>query len=76
METLFSTRNIVEICETAVAYREMKMERWVVDAIRDTIFNGLPEHDKAAFNETIRAIWGTDLMLEAANARKSGYFYI
>ena len=73
---MISTRNIVEICETAVAYREMKMDRWIVDAIRDTIFNGLPEHDKAAFNEVIRAIWGVDLMLEATNAKGNGYFYI
>ena len=76
VETLFSTRNIVSVCETAVAYRKMKMPRWLVDAVRDTIFNGLPEHDKAAFNEVIRAIWGVDLMLEASAARGNGYFYI
>lgn len=76
VETLFSTRNIVSVCETAVAYRKMKIARWLVDAIRDTIFNGLPEHDKAAFNEVVRAIWGVDLMLEASAARGNGYFYI
>lgn len=62
VETLFSTRNIVEICETASAYRNSLMNDWMTSAIKDTIFAGLPEMDVYAFNETIRSIYNVDLV--------------
>ena len=80
VETLFSTRNVVSVSQVAQAYREMDKaaggDRWMVDAIRDSVFNGLPEGDKTAWNEVIRALWNIDLIQEAINARSNDYFYI
>ena len=76
VETLFSTRNIVSITDAAQAYRAMGGGRWMVDAIRDSVFNGLPEGDKTAWNEVIRALWNVDLIQESIDAKSKDYFFI
>lgn len=74
-ETLFSTRTLVNIVSTAKAYRESGDARWLVNAVRDTVFTTVSEDERAAWNETIRSIWGVDLTQEE-NASKSQYIYL
>jgi MoxR-like ATPase len=62
VERLFSTRTIVQICNVAVAFRKAGFNDWITRAIKSSIFNQLPENDKNAWNETIRAIWNVDIM--------------
>jgi hypothetical protein len=51
------------------------MKDWLLQAIKTTVFNSLPENDKNAWNETIRMIWGVDLMMEE-NINNKFYFYL
>lgn len=74
VETLFTTRSIVATCNMAKCFRDNGKMNWLADAIRVVVFNGLPEADKPAFNETIRMIWGVDIM--ADESRKTDYDYI
>lgn len=74
IETLFTTRSIVATCNMAKCFRDNGKKNWLADAIRVAVFNGLPETDKPAFNETIRMIWGVDIMAE--ESRKTDYDYI
>ena len=74
-ETLFTTRTLVNIVSTAKAYRDAGDERWLVDSIKDTVFNSVSEEDKAAWNETIRSVWGVDIMTEEAQSNDK-YFYV
>lgn len=74
VETLFTTRSIVATCNMAKCFRDNGKSNWLADAIRVAVFNGLPETDKPAFNETIRMIWGVDIMAE--ESRKTDYDYI
>lgn len=75
IERLFSTRTLVQICNVAKIYRNEKMKDWLLQAIKTTVFNSLPENDKNAWNETIRMIWGVDLMMEE-NINNKFYFYL
>lgn len=62
VETLFSTRNIIEISECAKSYRDSNIKDWMPEAVRDCFYNGVSEQDKPAFNEIIRMIWNKDFM--------------
>ena len=74
VERLFSTRTLVQICNVASAYRS-NFKDWIMRAIKNTVFNGLSDTDKNAWNETIRMIWGVDLMADMANQKqKYDYF--
>ena len=74
VETLFTTRSIVAICEVARNFRQNNMKAWMANAIRVSILNGLPETDKPAFNEQIRMIWNVDFM--QMDSRNSDYDFI
>ncbi|MBR4317080.1 MAG: AAA family ATPase [Alphaproteobacteria bacterium] len=72
VETLFSTRNVIEICECAKSYREGGIKNWMLEAVRDCFYNGLSEQDKPAFNEIARMVWGKDLV----SSQNADYDYI
>jgi hypothetical protein len=74
-ERLFSTRTLVQICNVASTYRQAKMKNWLMQAIQTSVFNFLPENDKNAWNETIRMIWGVDLIADNVKNNKD-YFYL
>ena len=75
VERLFSTRTLVQICNTAKTYRTAGFANWITEAIKSSIFNQLPENDRNAWNETIRAIWNVDFIAEETND-KASYFYL
>jgi MoxR-like ATPase len=75
VERLFSTRTIVQICNTAKTYRKAGFKNWITDAIKSTIFNMLPETDQNAWNETVRAIWNVDFMADERKTKQK-YFYL
>lgn len=70
IERLFSTRTLVSICKVACMYKQANITNWITDAIRDSVFNSLPENDKSAWNEEIRIIFGVDLMAEESKQNK------
>ena len=74
IETLFTTRSIVAICNLANTFRKNKLPNWMARAVKTAIYNGLPESDKPAFNEEIRMVWSTDYMSD--NKRSSDFDYI
>lgn len=74
IETLFSTRNIIEIAECAKSYRDNKIKNWMTEAVKDCFYNGVSEQDKPAFNEIVRMIWNTDFM--GADNQNMEYDYI
>lgn len=69
VERVFSTRDVRQVCELAKSYKTGGISDYLVEALRDNIFNQLPETDKPAWNQQINAIFNRDFMLEdAANA--------
>jgi hypothetical protein len=74
VETLFSTRNIIEISECAKSYRDSNIKDWMPEAVRDCFYNGVSEQDKPAFNEIIRMIWNKDFM--GCDSNNQDYDYI
>ncbi len=70
VERVFSTRTVRQVCELAKSYKEGGIADYLVEALRDNIFNLLPESDKPAWNQQISAIFNRDFMLE--EAQKSG----
>lgn len=75
VESLFSTRTLVQVCRTATAYRDGKMDDWMARAIMDTEFSGLTEADRQAFNETARLVFGVDLLGKFQNSTMLDYDY-
>lgn len=61
VETLLSTRAIVQFCNLAHTFRKTKKD-YLPLAIYRSVFSGLREREKAAWNETIRMIFGTDVI--------------
>ena len=74
VERLFSTRTLVQICNVAVAFRQSGFTDWITRAIKSSIFNQLPENDKNAWNETVRAIWNVDFIAEENTETEYDYF--
>lgn len=70
VERIFSTRTIVQIVNIAIAYRDGGMKNYVAKAIKNAVFCSLPDNDKDAWNETIRAIWGVDFLQEEAELER------
>ena len=75
IERVFSTRTLVQICNTAKAYREMGVKDWITKSIKTSVYEMLPENDKHAWNETVRAIWNVDYMQNEMN-EKADYDYL
>lgn len=73
VETLITTREIVQICNTAKLFRKFQ-KNYMTQAIYRCVFSMLQEHEVAGWNETIRMIFGTDLLVEQ-NKNNDDYFY-
>ena len=68
VETLFTTRSIVAVCEAARAFRDGGLKDWMTRAMKVAVYNSLPENDKVHYNEMIRNVWAVDIM---ANEKKN-----
>lgn len=75
VERVFSTRTLVQICNTAKAYRASNIDNWMTKAIKNSVFEMLSDIDKPAWNETIRTIWFVDFMQEDVKD-KNEYDYL
>lgn len=60
INSLFTTRSLVAVCEMATALREINKENWVAEAIKSVLYNGLPCDDQSAYNELVRILYGID----------------
>ena len=74
VETLFTTRSLVAVCDLAKAFRASGNAEWMCEAVRVAVYNGLPETDQPAFNEVARMIWDKDYA--ATEREQNGYDYI
>jgi len=74
VQTLFTTRSIVSICNLAKTYRESGIKDWMARAVITAFLNGVPEHDKNTVNEAVRNVWAIDQL--SINKRNSDYDYI
>jgi MoxR-like ATPase len=61
VETLFSTRTLVQVCDLARIFREIK-EDYLTLAIYRCVFSSLREHEISAWNETARLIFDRDIL--------------
>jgi MoxR-like ATPase len=68
VERLFSTRHLISICKQAVAYRKANITNYIMESIKDTVFNSLSDNDKHAWGEEIRIVWGKDINATNNNA--------
>jgi MoxR-like ATPase len=75
IERVFSTRTLVQICNTAKAYREIGIKNWITESIKTSVYEMLPDNDKHAWNESVRMIWGVDYMQDEIDA-KAEYDYL
>jgi len=62
IETLFSTRSIVSVCDLAMMFEKMKIKDFVPLAIFRSVFSSLKDREKAGWNETIRNVFSFDVM--------------
>ena len=60
INSLFTTRSLVAVCEMATILRDIKKENWVAEAIKSVLYNGLPCDDQSAYNEMVRMVYGID----------------
>lgn len=73
VETLLSTRDIVKICELAKVFEGVDMNH-IPKAIYRSVFSGLRSREKSAWNESIRNIYGVDLLNDEVNKNKNVFF--
>lgn len=73
VETLLSTRAIVNICNAAVILRKIKKD-FLPLAIYRSVFSGLRERECPAWNETIRMIFGVNLMSKYGKGSKNVFY--
>jgi MoxR-like ATPase len=66
VETLLSTRALVQICDLATSFRTMKKD-FLPLAIYRSVFSGLRERECPAWNETIRMVFGVDVLCKYGN---------
>jgi hypothetical protein len=66
VETLLSTRALVQICDLATSFRAMKKD-FLPLAIYRSVFSGLRERECPAWNETIRMVFGVDVLSKYGN---------
>lgn len=71
VERVMTTRTIRQVCELARSYRDAGIQDYMVEALRDNVFNQLPENDRPAWNQQINTIWNRDLMQEESSS--NGY---
>lgn len=62
VETLLSTRSIVNICDQAMLFQDFDKKNYIPLAIYRNVFSGLREREKAGWNELIRSIWGINVV--------------
>jgi len=72
VETLITTRNVVQICNLARSFRRTKKD-YLTKAIYRSVFCELNDRESHAWNETIRMIFGCDLLAE--EKRNDDYEY-
>ena len=66
VETLLSTRALVQICDLAATFRGIKKD-FMPLAIYRCVFSGLRERECPAWNETIRMIFNVDVLSKYGN---------
>lgn len=64
VETLLSTRAIVQVCDQSNLFEAFDPAKNIPLAIYRSLFCGLRDREKAGWNETIRYIFGVDVMRE------------
>lgn len=74
VETLLSTRAIVSICNLARTLKSGNMKDAVPLAIYRSVFTGLRERETHAWNETIRMVYGVDVMRQFGNNSKEIFY--
>lgn len=62
VETLFSTRGIVQVCDFAAKLDSIGNKDYIVTALERVVFSGLRENETAAWNEIARMIFGKDII--------------
>lgn len=75
VETLLSTRALVQICDLAVTFRNLRKDFLPLSIYR-SVFSGLRERECQAWNETIRLVFGVDVLSKYGNRsnNKSMFF--
>lgn len=74
VETLFSTRAIVQVCELAATFKEAGKKDYLPLAIYRCLFSGLRERETQAWNEAVRMVFNVNLQTAYANAVKNIFF--
>ena len=74
VETLLTTRTLVQICEQACLYEDFAKENSVPLAIFRSVFASLREREKAGWNETIRYKFGVNVQQEFENKNKNIWY--
>jgi len=74
VETLLSTRAIVSICNLARTLKAGNMKDAVPLAIYRSVFTGLREREAHAWNETIRLVYGVDVVRQFGNNSKEIFY--
>ena len=64
VETLFSTRDIVVICDLAKQFKDANIDKPIVRAIYRSVFSGLLETEVPVWKEVIYSVYAVDVLRE------------
>lgn len=62
VETLFSTRQLLQLCKQIRLYRDGGLTDAVGRAFYDTVFSSLREKERQAWNQTVNILFGIDIL--------------
>lgn len=74
VETLLTTRSLLQICEQSCLYEDYAKEKAIPLAIFRSVFTSLREREKAGWNETIRYKFGVNVQTEFENNDKNMWY--
>jgi MoxR-like ATPase len=74
VETLLSTRAIVQVCELAAIFKESGEKDYLPTAIYHCLFSGLRERENQAWNEAVRMVFNVNLQTTYGNADKNIFY--
>lgn len=74
VETLLTTRSLLQICEQSCLYEDYAKEKSVPLAIFRSVFSGLREREKAGWNETIRYKFSVNVQTEFENKNRNIWY--
>lgn len=74
VETLLSTRSIVQICELAKILKTSHKNDYMALAIYRSVFSGLRDREMQAWNEVVRMVFGVNIQTSYENANKNMFY--